>query len=526
MIAILGFGIQTRIFSLLWWHPFLLTLNLMAVTVILSGAMGILGAWAASSVQSSGRLGGLIARLFVAAMIAAIAMPMILHAAAWESTAGKFGWLPLTQTGSRATAIGAFGAFGGLTACGWIHGLVGAAIVALATWHGAQRVPCSVIAHGSLDATPTTIWWRIRLPLAMPWIVSGVIGAAALAATEMTVVDLYGYRTIADEFYLYHSIDASNSAILITCLVPLSMAAILIMQRVLWRRRLLSVGGHDGSGESRSESLPPGIRAFAGAVTLVVAALVSLVPLAGLVIKAGHQVVVVGGVRSTSWSLEQFVQTVMRAPVTFAAEYSWTAMIAVGTAVVAVPLGWLTASLGRSHPVVGRWMDAVTVVLVLVPGPIVGLGIVRFFQWDVPGFRLLYQQSLVPTILALLVRAGPVAYWILRAGYRGIDDRVLAMAQIDRSWVGRMWAIDRPLLKKPFLAASLGAAIVASGDVPAMLPVIPPGVTTVGTRLFELLHNGARYQEAALALWYVGAVVALVLVWMKWGATFRGRMIG
>jgi iron(III) transport system permease protein len=268
------------------------------------------------------------------------------------------------------------------------------------------------------------------------------------------------------------------------------------------------------------------MRAFACAVALIVAGIVSVVPLLGLVIKAGHHVVVDGGVRSTSWSLEQFLQTVAWAPVTFAAEYSWTAMIAVGTAAVAVSLGWLAASMGRSHPAVGRWMDAVTVVLVLVPGPIVGLGVVRFFQWEVPGFPVPYQQSLIPTILALLVRAGPVAYWILRAGYRGIDDRVLATAQMDRSWVGRVWAIDRPLLKKSLLAASLGSAIVASGDVPAMLPVIPPGVTTVGTRLFELLHNGARYQEAALALWYVGAVVAIVLVWMRWGATSRAKMIG
>ncbi len=498
----------------------------MAVTVILSGAMGIVGAWAATSVRGGGWWGNLIARLFFAAMVAAIAMPMILHAAAWESTAGKFGWLPLTQTGSRSTAIGAFGAFGGLIACGWIHGLVGAAIVALATWHGVGRVPPSVIAHGWLDATPAAIWWRIRLPIAMPWIVSAVIGAAALAATEMTVVDLYGYRTVADEFYLYHSIDASTPAILMTCLVPLSMAAILIMQRVVWRRRLLSLAGHPGRVESGPESLSRRVRWLAGGVALTVAAIVVVVPLMGLVIKAGHQVMVTEGARSTSWSLRQFAQTVAWAPVTFSDEYSWTAMIAIGTATAAVPLAWIAASLGRTHVAVGRCLDAVTVVMVLVPGPIVGLAVVRFFQWDVPGFRTVYQQSLIPAMMALSVRAGPVAYWILRAGYRGIDDRVLETAILDRSWVTRVWLIDRPLLTKSLLAASLGSAIVASGDVAAMLPVIPPGVTTVGTRLFELLHNGARYQEAALALWYVGAVVAIVLIWLKWGATSRAKMIG
>jgi iron(III) transport system permease protein len=87
-----------------------------------------------------------------------------------------------------------------------------------------------------------------------------------------------------------------------------------------------------------------------------------------------------------------------------------------------------------------------------------------------------------------------------------------------------MWSIDRPLLERSLVAASLVAAVVASGDVPATLPVVPPGVTTVGTRLFGLLHSGARYQEAALAIWYVGAVGAISLVLIQQKVAGRVRM--
>ena len=75
------------------------------------------------------------------------------------------------------------------------------------------------------------------------------------------------------------------------------------------------------------------------------------------------------------------------------------------------------------------------------------------------------------------------------------------------------------------VAASLAAGLMASGDVPATLPVIPPGVTTVGTRLFGLLHSGARYQEAALAIWYIAAVVAICLFWLRQGVASRGRVV-
>ena len=106
----------------------------------------------------------------------------------------------------------------------------------------------------------------------------------------------------------------------------------------------------------------------------------------------------------------------------------------------------------------------------------------------------------------------PAAYWVLRAGYRGLDNHLLETAQFDHSWFRRIWVIDRPLLKGSLCVAAVVAAIVASGDVPATLPVVPPGVTTVGTRLFGLLHSGARYQEAALAMWYLTVVLMISLV--------------
>ena len=34
-----------------------------------------------------------------------------------------------------------------------------------------------------------------------------------------------------------------------------------------------------------------------------------------------------------------------------------------------------------------------------------------------------------------------------------------------------------------------------TGDVPATLPVIPPGVSTVGTRLFGLLHSSSKKKK-------------------------------
>ena len=138
--------------------------------------------------------------------------------------------------------------------------------------------------------------------------------------------------------------------------------------------------------------------------------------------------------------------------------------------------------------------------------------IVRLFRLPLPGFPALYEMSLIPTILALSFRSLPITYWILRTSYGRMDQGVLDTASLELPWWRRMWSIDRVLLIRPLVLSALAAAIYSSGDVPATLPVIPPKVVTVGTRLFALLHSGARYQEAALAFWYVVAVVASALL--------------
>ena len=138
--------------------------------------------------------------------------------------------------------------------------------------------------------------------------------------------------------------------------------------------------------------------------------------------------------------------------------------------------------------------------------------IVRLFSLPLPGLSVVYQQTLIPTVIALMFRAFPVNYWVISAGYQGIEQSVMDSGRLDFKRLSRMFWVDLPLLAHPMLFAALASAVVSSGDVPASLPVLPPGVVTVGTRLFALLHSGARNQEAALAFWYVAMIVLATII--------------
>ena len=516
--------VSSELLVLAWIQPLFLTFQLVVFALVLAATLGVAGGWAASRLKAAGRFWRWISAVFLASMVVAVAMPMILQAAAWESTAGKFGWMIMTQTGARAEGLSDYGFFRGLIACGWIHGLLGAALVALATWYGLDRVPTHVRQKARMDLGPISSWWRVQLPLVSPWIISSLVATALLAMTEMTVVDLYGFRTVADEFYLFYAVDPSPFSIFLICVLPLIVMSALMTWLLVQRRRLSVISAEPDVPTCDDQEVRKSVCCLAAAIATLILLLIVLVPLGGLLVKVGHDVEVAQGTLVGTWSLSRTAQRLWEAPVIFASEYRWTGILAVLVALSAVLIAWPLAAAGRRTRRLEAWLDLLTISFVLLPGPLVGLMVVRVFQVPIPGFFTLYQQSLVPTVIALLFRAVPAAYWVLRAGYRGLDNSLLDTAQLDQSCIQRMWNIDRPILQGSLWGAGIAAAVVASGDVPATLPVVPPGVTTVGTRLFGLLHSGARYQEAALAIWYLAVVLVISLFLARRFLALRVKM--
>lgn len=503
-----------------WIRPLLLTLQLMSLSVLVAAAIGITLAFLIAMLPCQRSVGRLVARYCLISMVACIATPMILHAAAWEATAGKFGWLTFSQTAAR-TYTGLAGQYGGLVACVWIHGLFGAALVALATWFGTSRIDREVIDQSQIDGGPIWTWWIIRLPIAAPWVATGLLATAILAATEMTVVDLYGVRTLADEFYLYYAAEPSIASIMMVLVLPCALAIALLCLFFFSRCRRINARLLDRAARTEPRSdFPRPATMIAAAVAPTVSTLMFAFPLAGLVLKTGQEIYVSpqpDQPATIRWSPRHAFEMLASAPAEFSREYLWTAALAIGTAALCVPIGWAIASVARVRPRLGTVVDMISLILFLIPGPIVGLAIVRLFTLPAPGFHTLYHQTLLPTIVALMVRALPVSYWIIRAGYAGLDSSILDISRTDLAWIRRLWLIDGPLLARPLLVAGFAAAVMASGDVPVTLPVVPPGIVTVGTRLFALLHSGARNQEAALAFWYVCSVVLVsVALSFRW----------
>lgn len=545
-------------------QPAWITIWLMLCAVLIAVPLGVVMAVAASCCEP-GKFGRRVRGLYLVAMLCAIALPMYLHAAGWESAAGKFGWVPLMQTSGQRFW------FSGFFATAWIHGIIGAAWVGLATVWGVSRIPRNLIEIAAMEASVLRSLGAVVLPLALPGIVAGALWVALLAATEMTVADLYGVRTLADLVYLRYAYDPEPMGIVLACLAPAVVAVPLLyfllrasgqvtavhqgpplgwlspIERTSGQMRTVvieeqwpnaapearePVGGRPlvrcgrGFGMMLRRGLPP-------VVVIVAVALVLVLPLLSLLVKAGWQVVDVEESLASrtsarySWSPSRFAMTISESFRTFGTEYRWTAVLAVTTALPAVVVGWVAAAWAdRSAKVAGVALVG-AVLLVLLPGPVVGMVVVQLFHGRGEWFGWMYTQTLIPTICAQLVRAGPAAYLVIRAGYRTLDPAVADAAVTDgAAFFGRLFRIDGPRLLGTLLVAGAVAGIVATADVPASLVVLPPSVSTVGTRMFGLLHSGVRYQESGLAIGFcVGfaALLAIVGGFVSWRAGITTR---
>ena len=503
-----------------WVRPLLLTLELMVFSSVLAAVLGIAIAWLTSVSGRSTVRGRFVFAFFFVSAISCLATPLVLHAASWESAAGKFGWLSFTQTSAR-TYTGLGGRYSGMVASVWIHGLFGSALVALATWFATHRIPETVLDQARMEMGWQKTWWRVQLPLAMPWITASLLASSMLAATEMTVVDLYGVRTLADEFYLFHAIEPSVLSVLSTLVVP-----VVVVIGLLWgwasAQKRVNV---DWAGRSSTDpaSASSGILSWlASIVAVFLASIWVAFPLLAMVIKTGHQMtpaIEPNGESVFSWSFSQTLATLGRAPAEFAQEYQWSFVLAIATGCCAMVIAWLLGAVARTNIRARTLFDFCSVVMFMIPGPVVGIAVIYFFSMPIPGFRSIYQGSLIPAILGLSMRAVPVGYWVMRAAYQGVPSEVIDTARIDLSWPQRFVRVDFAIMKRYLVVAFFAAAVMASGDVPVTLPVLPPGVVTVGTRLFALLHSGARHQEASLGFWYVLSILvaagSIALCWKR-----------
>jgi iron(III) transport system permease protein len=445
-------------------------------------------------------------------------VPLYIQTAAWDAGFGPQGWFQLAYGGANVPLLA------GWSGAVWVHAMAGIPWGVLLIGGGLALLPAELEEQALLD---TGTWSTLRHVTLRRVITSLAVAALWILVTtagEITVTDVFGVRTFAEELYLGFALaDPIDGGAIIA-----SQSSVLTGVAILGLLVAASLGvcatfqpPHDPF-EYRAP-LAFALGRWRWPAASAVAALVSVwvaVPVGNLMYKAGVTVEQVGAERMRSWSIAAMSQRVVTSPWRYREEFAWSielaSLVALLAVVVAVALAWLARRPGALSTAV-----LVTLAMCLaLPGPMIGLGLIHVFnRADSPLLIFLYDRTLLAPCLGLVLRAVPLATMTVWYGLRSIPQEVLDSANLDGA--GAMSRLVRVALPQRLGVVGVGylvAMAIAMGDLSASILLVPPGVTTLSIRIFNLVHYGVDDQLASLclstlAIWglLVSATVALVL---------------
>ena len=479
-------------------NTLLLVLGTLSIAVPVGGAL----AWTLFRCDVFGHRVGLVC------MATLMFVPLYLQVAGWQAGFGPQGWLQMgfRPLGSPALLQGWRGAL-------WVHGVAAVPWITILVGLGLRLVPSEAEEAALLSASWRVVVRRISLPMTLPAVIAAAVWASVCAAGEMTVTDVFQIRTYAEEVFLGFAGDAlivqPDVPAQLRVLPGILLVLLTTLFALLISAFLLDVG--------LSASIRKPTRILLGRwrwpvsfVVLFVIGFLTIVPLVGLVLKLGMVVVQEGDQRIRTWSLAKACSLLATgerpAPIKFAEEFGWSLAIGNLASLAAVTIGGMLAWKSRTSPSVRILTVMVVSLCLAIPGPLVGLGIIRILnQREVPWLVYLYDRTILAPWLAMLLRCLPLTVLVLWHGLRSVPREITEAAQLDgTSRIGLLSKVVIPMRGQHFLCAWLVGLTVSIGDLATSILVLPPGVSTLATRIFGLVHYGVEDQLASLALCSIG----------------------
>jgi iron(III) transport system permease protein len=427
-------------------------------------------------------------------LLAALFLPLPLVASGWQM-AGQFfhlsGWLD----GSLLFGMGLHA----VTALPWVMLLTGLGF----TW-----VEAELEEEALLAAPPWRAFWHVTLPRSRAALGMAALLVALFCWSEITLTDLLRLPTYGEEVYL--QLVASNETEVARA-VAVSLPPLLILLPVTmftlsrWQRscppRLHIIR------EARIFPLGKG-RWLATVFVSGMVFLVLGVPLFGLIWKAGLRYATAAQPGPPSWEAGLVMQRFADQCGTQAGLLRDSLLLSGITGVLAA-MGALVLAWFMRHSV--RWergLWSLAAALWVVPGPLLGLGLLTYWQWlfALPGGDWLKpflwsRPSPVPNVWVCLLRFGPVALAVLWPLVRQVPRDLEEAAALDgaRPWQ-RFRLVFLPALARPAMWAALIVATLTLGEISASKLITTPGFTPLAHHVFQQMHAGADTELAALCL--------------------------
>jgi iron(III) transport system permease protein len=477
-------------------------------TIALALPLGVMLGTVVGKIDLPGR------RVLTWLVIGWLFVPLYVQAAALNAMLGSGGLLPQAFAGSGY----AWPWFTGWPAAIVMHAVGAIPWAALLTAASLRAVERRYEEESLLDASPLRVIVRVSLRRAFGGVCAAAVWIAVICATEIAVTDLFQLRTFAEEIYTQAtlgSLSGSTTELLQSDLaVGIALIALLVGLALMLIVPWLPVAA-TAAADANWKWRPVRGRRFGTMLVWLTVALIFALPMIGLVWKTGIDVRQTSGGYERSWSAMKAVTMVARSPWDQRREWGWSLAIAASAAAGATLIGMLLGWLARVRSGAAKPRAALIVLGFAIPAPLWGVWIIELLNHSHDSMfaplTVLYDRTLAAPILVQTIRALPLVSLWLWSQFSSIPRDLVEAARSEGAGpVAQLLRVALPLRLPAVATAALVGLLIAFGEVSATLLVVPPGVTTVSVRVFQLIHYGIDDRVAAVCLSVFGVLAVFV----------------
>ena len=479
-----------------WWWGTSRGWSLLGRTLALAlsaAAIGTVVGWIIARAAASGTRPVAIVLLTVACI--PLILPSSLLGVAWIMALGRDGWI--TDSLRRAAGDWPWTVYQ-LPVAAALIGLRYAGLAALILAPECRRQRALGPVERAFRIPPARRLLHLRLRPAISPIVASLVLLSILCANDhilpsMFLISTYGVQVLIQYNAL---LDPAGAAALAMPMVALGLLVIAHLGV-----RSASPETTEQRGELSALAQPSTGPPFA-AMAIVLASVG--VPFAALSVRAGSWSAIVDG-----WSAS--------------ADERWRTL---GLALASGAVCAMLAIAPAAHWVACRRsgrpsLAPMALLVVFVPPSLLALGVIALFER--PLLRS-FRDGDAPLLVAYACRFLPVAIIALVAGWRRISPSVLEAARVHgvSGWRTVVWLIV-PLHGRAVVSAAALCALLVATELELSLMLAPPGATTLGVRLYSMMHTAPDALVSAAALSVAGiallpAVLVAVILSRTWSA--------
>jgi iron(III) transport system permease protein len=367
-------------------------------------------------------------------------------------------------------------------------------------------------------------FWTITLPLTTPGYVSGALLVFIWTFADFITPLVLGVQDLlAPQAYL-NIMQFVDRRIFRMGIVISALLVMLAIVFVLAAREYVAIRDYSSLAYSKVERRPLGpVTRWLAVACLALLMLISVIPQAGVLLAAVGR-----GWALTPFPVEytlEFFRTVsIETPKFIVNSFAYAGLALLMCLAVGVPMAWIMA---RTHAPGRRTMDALTTLILAIPGTAIGIAYIRAFNFPLPllDAPLTGMWLILPLVLA--VRRLP---YTVRGSYSSLllvhPSMEEVAATVGAGKLRTFRDITVPLVWKGILTGALFSFIMSIQEASATIFLTLGGWEMIPFGIFTFYIAGSQSQAAALGVILIAVCAASLYVVNRIAGTRVGGLFG